>query len=245
MFRKIVSDKDAAWRAVCLEAVGVWGNFAAEWADRDADREELEEYIQSFLAWMEDWDILKRCSHRERATLGTHPRLLDRQQAIDATWSIEALNAVLWAMGMLGKLGEYDERVEASALHELMGLPAAPVKDFVRAARLRPASDIHEARDLAEFWLWRARTTSIMHDPASPPSGERTYEQIIVSAARTGGAKGWFTPINDDFPALGKAFRDLTDAERATVSSIARERLVALNWLCRQEPDWDDITADT
>ena len=57
--------------------------------------------------------------------------------------------------------------------------------------------------------------------------------------------EGHFEPIDDDSPAFGKTYRDLTDDEWSTMHSIATERLYALNWLCGYAANWDDVRCDT
>jgi len=55
------------------------------------------------------------------------------------------------------------------------------------------------------------------------------------------------TSIDEDFPAFGRAYRDLSSDEWAAVKSIAMERHFALNWLCGYAPEngWDDTPTDT
>ena len=53
--------------------------------------------------------------------------------------------------------------------------------------------------------------------------------------------------IHDDFPAKGKAYRDLTADEWSEVRSVCAERHYALNWLCGYAPgnDWDHTPTET
>ena len=53
--------------------------------------------------------------------------------------------------------------------------------------------------------------------------------------------------IADDFPAKGKAYRDLTAEEWSELRSITAERHYALNWLCGRAPKnkWDETPTDT
>jgi hypothetical protein len=39
-------------------------------------------------------------------------------------------------------------------------------------------------------------------------------------------------PIDEDFPAFGRAYRDLSPEQWSLANSIAVERHFALNWLC-------------
>lgn len=58
-------------------------------------------------------------------------------------------------------------------------------------------------------------------------------------------ADNLFKPIGNDFPALGKPYSQLTEAEWQTMRSIATERLYALDWLCGYSADWDNVRTST
>jgi hypothetical protein len=53
--------------------------------------------------------------------------------------------------------------------------------------------------------------------------------------------------IADDYPAKGKAYRDLNTEEWAEVRSVTVERHFTLNWLCGYAPlnDWDRTPTGT
>ena len=53
--------------------------------------------------------------------------------------------------------------------------------------------------------------------------------------------------IDNDFPAMGKAYRELDGREWSEVRSITMERHYALNWLCGLAPNnqWDATPTDT
>jgi hypothetical protein len=121
-----------------------------------------------------------------------------------------------------------------------------PVKKFIRTARLRPEAGMRQARDLAEGWLWRARTTQIQKEPAKyPPPPGWTFEKIIEAAAAHWEAHGAFTARERDYPACGKPYARLTEDEWQDCRSIASERLHGLNWLCGRSQDWDRVPTDT
>jgi hypothetical protein len=65
-----------------------------------------------------------------------------------------------------------------------------------------------------------------------------------VKAAEDG---AFLAPICDDFPAFGKAYRDLSPDEFSIATSIAMERHRAFNWLSGRAPGnrWTDTPTDT
>jgi hypothetical protein len=52
-------------------------------------------------------------------------------------------------------------------------------------------------------------------------------------------------PIDGDFPVFGKAYKDVTSGELSELTSIARERERAFNWLVGYEWNWDEVPVDT
>ena len=137
----------------------------------------------------------------------------------------------------------YDQPAFNSDLMELVPHPGDS-QAFIANAELRKAHAISEARDLAELWLWRARTTQLQREHSEPPKG-MTYESIIAETAKKAQEDGLFTAIDGDFPALHRAYAKLSEREWETMRSIATERLYALNWLCRDAEDWDEVSTDT
>jgi hypothetical protein len=104
---------------------------------------------------------------------------------------------------------------------------------------MRSAEEISDQREIAEFCLWRARRPPRQRFPGEEFSkNEKSMETLRASAdhaAATGEARGFFKRINGDFPAFGKAFRDLSDDELNHITSISMERWHGLNWLCAIE----------
>jgi hypothetical protein len=72
-----------------------------------------------------------------------------------------------------------------------------------------------------------------------------TVIELAAAKAATDGA--FAAPIGSDFPAFGKAFRDLSEIEFAIVASIAQERHRAFNWMCGYAPGnrWDETPTGT
>jgi hypothetical protein len=53
--------------------------------------------------------------------------------------------------------------------------------------------------------------------------------------------------IEEDFPAKGKAYRELSAEEWSEVRSVTFERHIALNWLCGYSlgNEWDHTPTET
>ena len=89
-----------------------------------------------------------------------------------------------------------------------------------------------------------------VHPGSRQPGVGGSHDGMLVVrvAAREAHKKGDIpTPVDGDFPAHAKAYRDLSDLERSQMMSIAMERHRALNWLCGFAPEnrWDETPTDT
>lgn len=163
---------------------------------------------------------------------------------LDALWGAEALGCCLWALSVLPSMPAYDAQFESDDLGPAQGRGE---NELVRNG-LRPEAELARARDVAELWHWRCRTRQVAEEGTLPRPEGITLDRIVSEAASFASASGDIpAPIDGDFPAFGKAFRALRDDEYQQMSSIARERHKALNWLCGRAPRnrWDQVSTDT
>lgn len=214
--------------------VAAFGREAEEWAGEGLRR------------WITASGLAGYQSRREAALLGKTVGAWTQQEMIDAGWRLEAAGVLLWAVRRVDALPPWDEEFPRRLLAEegiMTGDPKA-AEAFRRGLALRPRRQLEHARDLAELWHWRSRTTTLQQRGQRLPEG-LTFEKVVEMSAQAAAAKGYFTPIGGDFPALGKAYRDLDPEEFSRVTSIAVERHWALNWLCGFAADWDAVPTDT
>jgi hypothetical protein len=161
------------------------------------------------------------------------------QSLVETGWRAESAGVLGWALGKIAQIPGYDAHFdvpEPGQLKALLGTEP-PV--------LRADAEITEARDGAEMWNWRARTTILMAQGVKSPIS-KSFPEVISSAAHAFHKEGWLPPpISDDFPAFGKAYRDLNQKEAYIAYSIAGERHYAFNWLCGYGKDWDNVPTGT
>lgn len=171
---------------------------------------------------------------------------ISAQQRMDAGWLAESIACLFWALKTIPELPPFDQ--EAS--HELVNAhPANSMRDLIKQAHLRPQEEIKKQRNIAELWHWRARTRRLQEEGhLFQLSDGYTIEQVIELAASKGAENGDLPhPIQSDFPAMGKPYRDVSSEEFAILTSIAQERHKALNWLCGYSSSglWTDTPTDT
>jgi hypothetical protein len=215
-------------------------------ADARADRTRRIEALGPWRRWL---------TGSERVVFAKTADKLGAGEQINASWRTEAVHVLAWALRLQPRLLPYDRQASLEK-HGLKkhGDFGADLAAFVRGARLRPRKQIEAARELAEFWHWRSRTRQLHEgSPLAPDAGMRakgieSHDDIVRAAVRAARKRGELrTTRNDDFKALGKAYRDLTDDEWSDVRSITVERHFTLNWLCGMAPRnrWDDTPTDT
>jgi hypothetical protein len=197
-------------------------------------------------------DLGRSLSPREREYIATPMAEVTHRQQLNAMWRMEAAAVLMWALRLGKELPAYDTQADTSLLKIV---PKWPNDLFIREAGSRDFTAVNRARDVAELWHWRSRTRRLVEQDGPNLTGEyfeskgyRTYDDIVRSTANSARDAGDLpTVIDDDFPVLGKAYRDLTDEEWSLATSIAIERHFVLNWLCGYAPDnqWDDTPTDT
>lgn len=191
-----------------------------------------------------------KLSPREAKFSVTTLETVTDSEQINASWRVESLRIMLWALGVENTLPPHDEPQD----HDL--IKTWPDGDFIafrNKAQLRDRAEIERARDVAELWHWRSRTRQLSEEGFTPPAipGSETMptlDGIVRKAAASAHERGDIpAPVDGDFPFAGKAYRDLDAREYALAASLALERHYALNWLCGSAPGnkWDETPTDT
>jgi hypothetical protein len=177
----------------------------------------------------------------------THPLDLTQQQIVNASWRMESVMTLMWALGIIPEMLPFDHQAKPDLMKQI---PHEKISNFFISAKLLDEKTIEKSRSLAELWQWRSRTRELIEEkrpfPAELPQF-KSYDEIVRFSAKAANEKDSLEIIDEDFAAIGKAYRDLTDEEWSLIRSIAFERHFALNWLCGYAPDnrWDETPTDT
>jgi hypothetical protein len=205
-------------------------------------QQKLEELRSSFLK-LELWEFL---SDSEEKFFSTNPLDLTDRQIVNASWRIESVMVLMWALTMIPEMLPFDVQASPDFLKQI---PNENLSDFFANSKLIDKENLGRERSRAELWHWRSRTRELIEKGAKPEIlGERSLDDIVRTTAVIASKQGDLGEItNEDFTAIGKAYRDLTDDEWSSIRSIAIERHFALNWLCGYAPDnrWDETPTDT
>lgn len=183
--------------------------------------------------------VVTRCHGLASDLRAALARLPDNQSdpaVVDALWRGESLGTLLWAL-TLAELPPYDTPFDYDAL----------VAERIDKPHLRSEAEIERARDTAQLWHWRARTTLLRAEGSvALPRRWQSFEQLIAATAMHGFESGLLpAPLRGDFRAFDAVYRNLTPSQHAVTHSIALERHHALNWLCGLGTTWEDVPTDT
>lgn len=252
---------DVAVRALVLRCVVSYANQtptpeaiedAKIWWTEAEKRDYLKEFNRERDAiWQTLGKYKKYLTPKERSLSQTSVITISNQEIADSSWRVEALGVLLWALGFVDRILSYDESTGPEFIGKFWSVED---ESFVRTARLRSRDEIALARDIAESWHWRSRTRQICEDgtpfpddPSFREAGFFSFDDIVRKTSVFNAEEGMFEAIEEDYPAFGKAYRDLSDEEWSTVRSITMERHFALNWLCGYSPGhkWDETPTDT
>jgi hypothetical protein len=214
-----------------------WNKFMDDVRNRDA--QQIENLRQIGL-----WEVMEDIEH---TFMQANPTELTQRDLIDANWLPESIVCLLWALGYISDLSAYDQRVDQGLTNKLP--TSEPVKILVKKAALRTRESIDKQRDLAELWHWRSRTRQLLESGQTfTLPKDMTIDKVLQITSAKAAKDGVIpSPIGSDFPAFGKAYRDLTDEEYSLATSIAMERHHAFNWLCGFAPGnhWAETPTDT
>jgi hypothetical protein len=219
------------------------------WSDRDKEEfvaESKASYARQIQS-LRDNGLWGEMDEDERNFMLAGPTEVKRQILIDMSWLAESAVCLLWALGYVSELPAYDQEASPDLTNNL---PQRPLADLLGVAKLRPPSLIEEQRDIAELWHWRSRTRQLQEEGCMPkilPAGNTIEEELKLTASKAAADGACPAPIDGDFPAFNKAYRDLSFEEYSMATSIAQERHRAFNWLCGYAPQnrWADTPTDT
>ncbi|HNU52065.1 MAG TPA: DUF4272 domain-containing protein [Verrucomicrobiota bacterium] len=238
--------REVARRAVVLRMVITYAMVRGQGVADSGGGARLRAVARSAGLW-------RSFSPKERGLLRDTSAALPPQSIINASWRLEALGTLLWALKLVPWLPPFDQQFTAEIATTI---PTDGLGEFIDGLGLRSVEELERERDRAELWHWRSRTRQLIEEhrpfPEMPAveGGPRfsCYDDIVRFTAKAAGESGTLAEVLDeDFVAKGKPYRDLTATEWAEVTSITVERHFALNWLCGRARGnrWDETPTDT
>ncbi|MBI2682845.1 MAG: DUF4272 domain-containing protein [Acidobacteriales bacterium] len=246
----LVTPRQAAERLCALTAIlrrtDIERTFQPE-DDEKIDEEACQQALEDendLRGWLDARKLWGLLSPREVELLQTPMGLWSRQQILNGLWRLESAGILLWTLGDLPACPPFDENFPPEDIHPMLPW-FRDVETFFSVAILREEDEIRATRDLAELWHWRARTSQVARSPKKYGVTVGQLQEIVRRSADAGERDHLFTPIDHDFPAFQKPYRELNEDQLWMATSIALERHYILNWLCGYAEEWDDVPTDT
>ncbi len=153
------SAEEIGKRALVLHAVVAYAQLAAGGGPSPALR-------GPFLKWFERERLWPAATEAERALFAAEAPEADRLAR--ASWRIEAVRALLFALGLAPALGIPDGRSDFVALAEVLPDPSAAAEPFLDALERRPLTEILDAMDLALCVHWALVASDRTGEPPPP-----------------------------------------------------------------------------
>lgn len=217
-------------------------------------QKEAESIHRDLLTNLHDHGLWKYATNEERKLLQSSPLAIGFESAQNTFFSMNAQAVFAWCLGMIDGLPPYDTAIsdeDAAYSDEFFDhLPFPEHFELVASNFIRRSNgEIDRARTEAELWHWRSRTLEFQRSEPVAKSSTRSkvFQERVREAAQSCVSDGLFVPIDDDFPAFGKPYSLLDDAEWRKIRIITEQRHKALNWVCGLAPDnnYDETPTDT
>ena len=249
VLRRFIILKNLFVKALAVPPRGELAEAMAHWSpgEREKFDAQLRQAFDDQTERLRELGVWYEMSDSERKFMRAAPLEIELQTVIDTMWLSESAVCLLWSLGYVDRLPPYDQQSDPSLTNQL---PRESMKDLESKVALRAVSEIQRQRDIAELWHWRSRTRSLREDgtlAARLPEGERIGDILRLTAEKAAADGFFLAPVNGDFPAFGKPYREISEQEYFLATSIAIERHRAFNWLCGYAPGniWAQTPTDT
>jgi Domain of unknown function (DUF4272) len=248
VLRRFVILKNLFVKALAVPPHSQLADVMTQWSPEERERfdAQLRQAFDEQTGKLRELGLWDEMSDAERKFMQAMPLEVDAQAIIDNMWLSESAVCLLWSLGYVECLPSYDRQADPKLANRL---PRESMKALESQVTLRPSDEIERQRGIAELWHWRCRARSLRKERNIPTGSESNggIEAILQRTAEKGAADGLLPlPIDGDFPAFGKPYREITEQEFFLATSIAIERHRAFNWLCGYAPgnDWAQTPID-
>ena len=192
--------------------------------------------VADLAAWLQSEELTSYLTREEEAILGV-PLGHWRKEMIDRIgWKIETLGVLVWALSLSKKITPYDQRCHHDDLLIRLRIGKS-ILPTIEKARLRSTEELARAQKAATLWQWRAQTAQVL-STLNALSDQGALPGSITSTAEAAWHKGVLPePLDGDFSAFGRPYREASSERVDLLSTIAHTRAKGLKWLMGQLDD--------
>ena len=201
--------------------------------------EERETQRKTIIKWAQLKEYYDYFTAREKRIIETPVIRVTNKEAQLGINDYECIEPLLWSLGIVDNLHNYDEFV-LDNLHTPLKIGAKhTIEMLTEVCALRPIGVIEKKREIAMLWYWRCLEC------------RNNYKKKInyINAIRDIFGEEYIKILEDyecfdmnrgDFVVKGKAVAELSNVEIAKLEVIAERRFYAFEWLCTDD-DWDNV----
>jgi len=192
--------------------------------------------------WLREKDLVSELTPGEAALLDSQPRSVAPEAVSEASWEVESLVALGWAVGTL-PLPPVGTRSDPRPIMEVVPRPWDETRDWLRDPEIVSELEAVREREVTEIWYWRLTIEVLRRTASLAVSGD--YEEAIRDVADEALDAGLLPTLRaGDFTVRGKRVKDLSQSDVDELIAVTGQRLRALNWLCGFGNSWDDVPLD-
>ena len=203
--------------------------------------DEREKQRKTIYNWLNRVDYAKYLSPNEKSVFEIEISKRTKRKILVNVNQYEALEPLLWSVGLIKELSSYDDWVTED-FHDILNIGANHnLSSIVKNSKTRDTKDIEAAYLIAKIWYWRMCKYTVA-------TAEKTIYKYIAKSLGADTAKnavrlGLFSRFSTDLKIDGKPIRTLNAQDYIKLQSIAYWRFYALMWLT-SEYDWDLIASN-
>ena len=109
--------------------------------------------------WLQSEALWSGASPQERDFIvSSHPT---QQQIINATWRVEALHALVWALGLIDRMDPLTGNCDLARMQGVLPKLGESTSEFVKQATLRDEADILKASEDIYNAHWKVRDAQV------------------------------------------------------------------------------------
>ena len=173
--------------------------------DAEADRFDL-------LAWLQNESCDGAISTVEKGMLSTPIGGLSASELTEATWRLEAVQALMWSAGLQQTLPDPWIEADAEAILSRLPAPFDPTAPLLASLDVRDDESLAGERERSELWLWRATVATELSTASG--AARRDLLSTIAEVARSAGSSGLMPASEHDLLVATSEFAAIDGATR-------------------------------
>lgn len=200
---------------------------------------ERENQRNIIIKWAKEKEYYNSFTEKEKRIMETPVIAKTNKEAQICHNDYECIEPLLWSLGLVISLHNYDEFVLDNLHTPLKIGPNHSAESLSAICSFRREDEIEKYREIAMLWYWRclecrnASSGKVDYKKAIGDIFGEEYVQMLEDYK-------YFDHEECDFVVRGRAVAKLNAYEAAKLEVIAERRFYAFEWLCSDD-EWDNV----